>query len=758
MKKFTFIGAGSLDFTKDLVRDILTFEAFRDAELMLMDIDPKRLEYAVKGVQKIVDAGKYPAVVKGTQDRKEALKDADGVLITILQGGVEVWRHDIEIPKKYNVDICVGDTRGPSGIFRFLRTAPVLLDIIRDCEEVCPNAVVLNYTNPMAMLVSYLQSMSDMNITGLCHSVQGTAEMLAKWIGAEEKQVRYTCAGINHQAFYLDFEVDGKDAYPDLYKAIEREEVAAEEPVRIEMFKKLGYFNTESSGHNSEYVAWFRKRPDLIEKYCTHGTGWNPGAYGFILDEYLGREDTWEKEYTDWLENGEVDLERGEEYASNIFNAVFGDHTPYFFNGNLKNHGYITNVKQGVCVEVPTVATEAGIVPIKQITLPDHLAVLVNNSALIEDLAVKAAIEGVRIKLETFPYDEFESKVQTALIDGEGGADIYELWGGWALDFTPYGTLMELPEEMAEKVREENYEPTYGALEYEDKMYGIPLEYNIEYGGMLVNDTLLKAKGLTVPKTWEELRKTAIEGTEHDGNIFQCKGFDFVNWDSVPYYFLAFILQQDADYMTADGKFDVTTDAAKTAFNELATMVTEDKVTDLEGLTGGADMEGYQQLYAGRNMIVPRGPWTISEGEQSFGLKLGTDFDYAAMPQYGNNQKFASENGWSLAVSSSCKEQEIALKFLEYLYQDDVMLEHNIRCTQIPAKKSLAQSEEYKKEVPYADVLVGILDQGQFIGNFNTDRLKETINNTFVSYCSGEYGSLDEAMEDMNTKLNGILE
>ena len=366
--------------------------------------------------------------------------------------------------------------------------------------------------------------------------------------------------------------------------------------------------------------------------------------------------------------------------------------------------------------------------------------------------------EGVRIKLETFPYDEFESKVQTALIDGEGGADIYELWGGWALDFTPYGTLMELPEEMAEKVREENYEPTYGALEYEDKMYGIPLEYNIEYGGMLVNDTLLKAKGLTVPKTWEELRKTAIEGTEHDGNIFQCKGFDFVNWDSVPYYFLAFILQQDADYMTADGKFDVTTDAAKTAFNELATMVTEDKVTDLEGLTGGADMEGYQQLYAGRNMIVPRGPWTISEGEQSFGLKLGTDFDYAAMPQYGNNQKFASENGWSLAVSSSCKEQEIALKFLEYLYQDDVMLEHNIRCTQIPAKKSLAQSEEYKKEVPYADVLVGILDQGQFIGNFNTDRLKETINNTFVSYCSGEYGSLDEAMEDMNTKLNGILE
>lgn len=188
MKKITFIGAGSLDFTKDLARDILTFDAFRDAELMLMDIDPKRLEYAVRGVQKIIDAGSYPAVVKSTLDRREALAGADGVLITILQGGVEVWRSDIEIPQKYGVDICVGDTRGPSGIFRFLRTAPVMLEIIRDCEDVCPDAVVLNYTNPMAMLVSYLQSMSDMRITGLCHSVQETAAMLAGWIGAEDKK------------------------------------------------------------------------------------------------------------------------------------------------------------------------------------------------------------------------------------------------------------------------------------------------------------------------------------------------------------------------------------------------------------------------------------------------------------------------------------------------------------------------------------------------------------------------------------------
>ena len=394
MRKFVFIGAGSLDFTRDLVRDLMTFPAFDDCELMLMDINEKRLNYAKRGVERIVKAGGHHATVNATTDRREALKGADGVLITILQGGVEVWRHDIEIPKKYGVDICVGDTRGPSGIFRFLRTAPVMLDIIRDVEELCPNAIVLNYTNPMAMLVSYLQSQTKVSVTGLCHSVQGTAEMLAGFLEIPPKELDYTCAGINHQAFYLNLTHNGEDMYPKLREAMKRPEVANEEPVRNEMFRHLKYYPTESSGHNSEYNAWFRKRPDLIEKYCTHGTGWNPGAYAYILNEYLGREDTWENEYKDWLENGEVELERGEEYASNIFNAIMGDHTPFPFNANLRNHGYITNIDEGACVEVPVIADETGIHVTGVHTLPQHLAVLVGNSARIEELAVRAAIEG----------------------------------------------------------------------------------------------------------------------------------------------------------------------------------------------------------------------------------------------------------------------------------------------------------------------------------------------------------------------------
>jgi len=399
-RKFTFIGAGSLGFTTELARDILSFEAFRDAEIHLMDIHEGRLGYAAKAIEKLIAAGKYAATVHPTTDRKKALEGADGVLITILQGGVDVWRHDIEIPKKYDVDINVGDTRGPSGVFRFLRTAPVMLDIIRDVEVLCPNAIVLNYTNPMALLCSYLQRMSNVNVTGLCHSVQGTAEMLAEWIGAKPEEVTYTCSGINHQAFYLDFKWKGEDAYPLIKdKVLNDPAIANAEPVRNEMFLNLGYYPTESSGHNSEYLPWFRKRQDLIEKYCLHGTNWNPGEYAYILNEYLDAEATWEGRFKEFLEDPDVDLNKGGEYASNIFNALFGDGTPFMFNGNQSNNGIISNLPDSVCVETPVIATKAGLQCLHAGPLPDNLAILVNLSAQIEEMAVNAVIEGDSFKV-----------------------------------------------------------------------------------------------------------------------------------------------------------------------------------------------------------------------------------------------------------------------------------------------------------------------------------------------------------------------
>lgn len=396
MTKITFIGAGSLGFTGELVRDILTFPLLEDATLSLMDIHAGRLEWAKKGVEKLIAAGNRPAKVEATLDRAEALKGADVVLPTILAGSTEVWRHDIEIPKKYGVDINVGDTRGPSGIFRFLRTINPMMEIVRDMEKYCPNAVLLNYTNPMAMLVSAIQKQSFISTTGLCHSVQGTAMMLAEWIGAKYEDIDYLCAGINHQAWYLEFKWNGQDAYPLLYKAVtERPEIYNAEPVRNEMYLALGKYVTESSGHNSEYNPWFRKRPDLIEKYCTHGTNWNPGEYACILKEYQHNEATWEDQVKQRLAEPltEDDLRRQHEYAAYIINALKGGE-PFKFNGNVRNTKLITNLPEDACVEAPVLVDRAGFHPMHVGALPPECALLTNLSSGIEELAIQGSIAG----------------------------------------------------------------------------------------------------------------------------------------------------------------------------------------------------------------------------------------------------------------------------------------------------------------------------------------------------------------------------
>jgi alpha-galactosidase len=399
MKKIAFIGAGSFGFTRELVKDILTFPALEDSTIALMDINEERLSYIKKAVDKIVEAGNYKTKVIATTNRVEALIGADGVVCTILAGGIDVWRKDIEIPKKYGVDINVGDTRGPAGIFRALRTIPVMLDICKDIEAYCPDAIFLNYTNPMAMLIRAMKGQTKVKVTGLCHSVQETSEMLARWIGAPIEEITYTCAGINHQAFYIDYKWNGKDAYPLIREAIQKPEIYNEEIVRNEMFLHLDYYVTESSGHNSEYNAWFRKRPDLIEKYCNQGTSWNPGKYAHILNGYLKREDNWKKDIDEWLSRPEVNLNRGHEYAAYIFNATIGDGTLYKFNGNVRNFGLIDNLPEGCCVEVPVLASKHGLEPMHVGRLPEQLAVLVNTSARSEELAVQGAIEGDKRKV-----------------------------------------------------------------------------------------------------------------------------------------------------------------------------------------------------------------------------------------------------------------------------------------------------------------------------------------------------------------------
>ena len=397
MAKIAFIGAGSLGFTRGLVRDLLTFPTLKDATIALMDIDRRRLDFATRAVQSIVDRGKYPARVVPTMDRKSALKGADFAVCTILAGGVGVWRHDIEIPKKYGVDINIGDTRGVSGIFRALRTIPVMVSICRDMEKLCPDAMLLNYTNPMAMLCRAMQRASSIRLTGLCHSVQGTAGMLAKWLGAPMSEITYVCAGINHQSWYVQYRRNGKDAIPALRRIVAtNRKIYNEEIVRNEMFLNLGYYVTESSGHNSEYNWWFRKRPDLVRKYCSNhrGAGWNPGAHAYILDEYLRREKEWQRDVRAWFAKGApMKLERGHEYAAYIMNAALGGET-FEFNGNVPNTGIVTNLPPDACVEVPILANKRGLNAIHVGALPPQCAALNNVNIASEEMAVEAALTG----------------------------------------------------------------------------------------------------------------------------------------------------------------------------------------------------------------------------------------------------------------------------------------------------------------------------------------------------------------------------
>ena len=412
-RKFVFIGAGSPNFSRALARDILSFPAFADATIALVDIDKRALEDARVDVQRIIDAGHYPAKLIATTDRTEVMEGADGVVSMLMAQPLEVFKNDLYICEKYGVKINVGDTRNPAGIFRFLRTAPVLMGIVDDIKKYCPNAVFLNYSNPMAMLCRAIQEAApEIMTTGLCHSVQGGIAKFAKILNIPKDEISYLCAGINHLAFYLKLEHNGEDLYPALRKiTLEDQSVYDDDIVRNEMFLAMGYYVTESSGHFSEYSPWFRKREDTLQKYCYRGTSWNTGRTNFTIE-------CREKRVTDYEENRRkalaepVDLKRGQEYASSIFNAIFGDHEMFKFNGNVRNYGLIDNLPVGACVEVPVLASQDGLQPMHVGAIPDCVLPLMCLSSQIEEMAVKAHFTGDRdLIYQAICYDPITSAV-----------------------------------------------------------------------------------------------------------------------------------------------------------------------------------------------------------------------------------------------------------------------------------------------------------------------------------------------------------
>ncbi len=394
MVKITFMGAGSTVFARNVLGDCMCTPALRDAEIALYDIDAKRLEESeiiLKAINHNVNEDRASiATYLGVENRKAALKDADFVVNAIQVGGYEPCTvTDFEIPRKYGLLQTIGDTLGIGGIMRGLRTIPVMEEFARDMEEVCPNTLFLNYTNPMAILTGYMQRYTKIKTVGLCHSVQVCTEGLLKGLGMEDRLEGATdfIAGINHMAWLLDVrDRDGKDLYPEIReRALKKnEEEKHNDMIRYEYIRNLGYYCTESSEHNSEYNPFYIKNryPELIDRY------------NIPLDEYPRRcvkqIAGWEEERDSILKDGKIIHERSREYASYIMEAVVTN-KPYQIGGNVLNTGLIDNLPADACVEVPCLINANGINPCHVGRLPVQLAAMNQTNINVQLLTIEAA-------------------------------------------------------------------------------------------------------------------------------------------------------------------------------------------------------------------------------------------------------------------------------------------------------------------------------------------------------------------------------
>jgi len=410
MARIAFIGAGSLVFAKTLIKDILGAPSLEDSELVLMSRTPKKVGWVRDFVQRVIEDNRMPAKVRATTDRRKALEGADYVIVMIQVGGADAVKKDYEIPLKYGVDQCIADTLGPGGVMRAARTIPVMLDIARDMERFCPNALMLNYVNPMASVCYALGKATKIPFVGLCHGVQTTLGLIAGYLGVDKNDLDFLCAGINHMGWFLKLEKNGKDMYPLLHRRIELPGYYLPEKVRCEAMRHFGYFMTESSGHLSEYLPYFRKNQKTLDTYCDQpGFGGESGAapknYERVSRAFRSH---------NFLEHEPTEVgERGIEYGSYIIEAIETG-KPFVFNGNIRNDGYITNLPRGCCVEVPVEAGVGGLKPQKVGELPPQLAALCQTNATVQGLCADAAIRNdLQLVFHAMALDPLTSAVLT---------------------------------------------------------------------------------------------------------------------------------------------------------------------------------------------------------------------------------------------------------------------------------------------------------------------------------------------------------
>lgn len=430
--KVAMIGAGSLVFGKTLMNDFLATPALAGSEYCLMALTRTRLDKMSAFIRRMINDNGVEATVTSTTDRREALKDADYVVVMIQVGGVQAFGMDYEIPLKYGVDQCIGDTLGPGGVFRAARHIWALMEIAEDMKELCPNAILLNYANPMAMCCWALGTVPGLQFVGLCHGVQTTMDLIGSYTGVPKDDIDYLAAGINHMAWFLKLEHRGRDLYPVLRENIEMPEYYANEKVRCETMRHFGYFMTESTGHLSEYLPYFRKNQAALDAYCDEPDfGGETGAY-YNYSAYLERKFA----ETDPLSIETTALQpRSAEFASHILEA-HETGRPFMLNGNVRNDGYITNLPNGCCVEVPTFVDRLGLHPTGVGDLPPQCAALNMTNVNVQGLAVEAALEGdVERLVQAVALDPLASAVLTLKQIREMTSEMLEAQRPWLPQF-----------------------------------------------------------------------------------------------------------------------------------------------------------------------------------------------------------------------------------------------------------------------------------------------------------------------------------
>ncbi len=388
--KIVFLGAGSGFFEK-LFIDVLSIPGAVQGEIALVDIDQARLELAEQLGKKIIESMNARWTITATAERRKVLRGTDYIINCIEVSGTKCVRFDNDIPAKYGVDQCIGDTIGPGGLMKALRTVPVFLQVLKDVEELCPKAWVLNYTNPMSILCLAAFRASKAKVIGLCHSVQGTSRELARYAGVPYEQMVWRCAGINHLAWFTQLEREGKSLYPILFEKARNDKGTYEEdPVRFDMMLHFGYFVTESSGHFSEYLPYYRKRPELVKKYCR---SYYRGQSSFYADCWpQWRKDKDEERRQKIGGKKPLEFDRTWEYASYIIEAM-ETNAPFIIYGNVANASLIENLPLDGVVEVPCIVDRRGITPTHFGTLPPQCAAVCDWNMRMYDLAATACIE-----------------------------------------------------------------------------------------------------------------------------------------------------------------------------------------------------------------------------------------------------------------------------------------------------------------------------------------------------------------------------